>query len=234
MAQAVQQEPAWVLHSRAFRETSLILDCLTAQHGRISILAKGARGGKKSKRALLQPWQALQLSFSGKTELKTLTQAEPAGSALILQNDALYASFYINELVIRLVPQGEPMPEVFMAYQRCLTSLAEAWQLAIRQFELTLLDVLGYALPLTVTVDGESVQPEKIYTYRHEQGLMPASQHHHNELRITGQTALALGTGCVADAEPVEAARLMKYCLAYYLGNKPLQSRSLWKAYKSL
>lgn len=240
--QRIQQQSAWILHSRAFKETSLILDCLTQEHGRISVIAKGVRGSKKSQRGLLQPFQPLLINYSGKADLKTLTGVDTGGAAVKLIGDALYAGFYVNELLIRLLPQAEAFPTVFTHYLHCVHQLAgDYWRVALREFELQLLDELGYGLQLNATVDGVAIQAQQHYDYHVEHGIvdtMPnrgpsaALNNHGYKVAVSGTTLLALANGQVADADAQETARLMKTCLAYYLGPKPLQSRELWKSIK--
>lgn len=235
MSSRVSLTPAWVLHSRAFQESSLILDVFSQANGRLSIIAKGVRKRKASNRSLLQPFHPLLLSFTGKGSMKTLTQVESQAAAMSLQGDSLFAGFYCNELLQRLLPDVEPMPELFQAYSTTIAQLSTDWTVAIRQFELLLLDELGYGLNLTAEADsGTDVLPQRYYYFVIEQGLYAVQGVAPKAYpRLSGKSCLALASGQIEQADKVEAARLMKYCLAYYLGDKPLKTRELWKALKA-
>lgn len=234
----VNLTPAWVLHTRAFQESSLILDVFTQQYGRLSVMARGVRGrramSKGSNRSLLQPFQPLLLSFTGKSEMKTLTQVESQSPALALHGDELLAGFYCNELLQRLVPVSEPMAELFQVYSGTLPALHEHWRLTIRRFELRLLDELGYSLDLTTERDGTTfIERDCRYEFEIEQGVRRVTSNTHSKLpQLDGATCLALSAGHVEQADLRQTARLMKYVLGYYLGPKPLKTRALWKALK--
>ncbi|MEY3882498.1 MAG: repair protein RecO [Pseudomonadota bacterium] len=117
---AVYLQPAFILQQRKFRETSLIIDVLTRDFGRITILAKGVRKAKSKTAGLLQPFMPLSLSYFGKTELKTLTTVEISKSFEHLQGLALYCGFYVNELITCFLHKYDPHPEVFELYEECL------------------------------------------------------------------------------------------------------------------
>jgi DNA repair protein RecO (recombination protein O) len=172
----VEQQPAFVLHARAWRETSLLLDVLSRDHGRIGLVARGVRSARsRTPRSLLQPFAPLQLGWSGRGELATLNSAEAAGAALPLSGEHLLCALYLNELVVRLVPRNDPHPELFGCYLETLARLAQghspAWTL--RRFERDLLGHLGYGLLLDAQADtGEPIDAAAEYAYLLEQGLV--------------------------------------------------------------
>ena len=137
---AVYLQPAFILQQRKFKETSLILDVLTRDFGRVSLLAKGVRKAKSKTAGLLQPFIPLAVSYLGKTELKTLTHVEIIPPFIQLQGLALYCGFYVNELVGCFLHQYDPHPEVFAYYGECLSSLSDSSKIeaALRIFELDL------------------------------------------------------------------------------------------------
>ena len=154
----------YVLHSYPYRETSLILQAWTEKHGRLGLVAKGARRPKSAQRAVLVPFQPLELDWFGRAELKTLKTAEPAGPATPLQGPALLSAFYLNELLLKLTTREDPHEGLFEAYDDAIASLRavsreagsapargrhEAVEPILRRFELRLLQELGYALELT-------------------------------------------------------------------------------------
>ncbi len=120
----IEQQPAFILHSRPYRETSLLLECLTRDFGRIGLVARGVRRERtRVPRALLQPLAPIRLGWSGRGELATLTHVEANAAGFDLQGDALLCALYLNELVLRLTPRQDPQPELFTDYLRTLTRL---------------------------------------------------------------------------------------------------------------
>ncbi|HJT97690.1 MAG TPA: DNA repair protein RecO, partial [Rhodanobacteraceae bacterium] len=152
-----ENQPAFILHARAWRETSLLVEAFTRDHGRVGLVARGVRNPKsRLSRSSLQPLQPLLLDWSTRGELGTLIQAEQAGTPWRLGGDALIAGMYVNELVLKLSSRNDPHPRAFAAYTECLARLAEETDIAwtLRRFERDLLADLGYALLLTHTAEG--------------------------------------------------------------------------------
>lgn len=170
----VDAQPAFVLHTRAWRESSLLLDVLSRDHGRVGLVARGVRSARsRTPRSLLQPFAPLQLGWSGRGELATLHATDAVGAALLLSGEALLCALYLNELLVRLIPRNDPHPGVFAAYLETLARLAQghspAWTL--RRFERDLLGHLGYGLLLDAEADsGEPIQAGVEYAYLLEQG----------------------------------------------------------------
>src|SRR3954463_5105377 len=165
----VEQQPAFILHARAYRETSMLAECLTRDHGRIGVVARGVRReGARTQRAQLEPFQRVELDLLMKGELATLRSAEPSGAVLRLTGDAGLAGLYLNELVVRLTGRQDANPELFAFYDRTLIRKAAGEPLAwtLRRFERDMLDSLGYALQLDIdAVDGEALDPARPYFY---------------------------------------------------------------------
>jgi DNA repair protein RecO (recombination protein O) len=163
----------FILHKRAYRETSLLLDVFSSEHGRINLIAKGARRNKKNTQALFQTHRNLNISWTGRGELGTLTDIEAIGSDFNLQAEPVIASFYLNELLIRLLHKHESHSELFEAYLMTLTRLAhdEPVPVALRYFEKHLLDALGYGLVLDHEMEsGERIKAEQAYFYSLDHG----------------------------------------------------------------
>ena len=144
--EVVQLEAAFVLHQRAYRNTSQLVDCLTEHHGVITLVAQGSRRPRAGRRAVLQPFSALYLSWVRRGELGRLTHAEARPPALQLTGEAVLAGFYLNELLLRLMGRGDPNVPAYSCYSRCLADLAQRSDTsrALRLFELRFLDALGY------------------------------------------------------------------------------------------
>ena len=227
----VEQQPAFILHSRPYRETSLLIDCLTRDFGRVGLVARGVRRERaRIPRALLQPLAPVQLGWSGRGELATMSQVESTAAGFDLQGDALLCALYLNELVLRLTPRQDPQPNLFADYLRTLTRLAQgephAWTL--RRFERDLLAHIGYGLVLDVDGDtGVPVQPQREYGYRHESGPV-AWESSSSGLRLRGAALLALaGDRTPADEDASALKRLMRGAIAQHLGGVELRAWSM-------
>ncbi len=226
-------QPALLLHRKPYRDTSLLLEAFSAQYGRFGLVARGARTRRGALQGLLQPFMPLLLSWSGRGELMTLTGAESHGPPLALQGDAVISGFYLNELLMRLLPRQDPQPHLYQCYLATLHRLAlpgtDEWTL--RLFERDLLQELGYGLLLTHEGgSGEMVESSALYCYHPEFG--PQRQEHGTErcLSVHGATLRALAQGEGADSRArSEAKRLMRMILSQYLGSKPLASRELFR-----
>ncbi|MDO9142172.1 MAG: DNA repair protein RecO [Methylobacter sp.] len=230
---AVYLQPAFILQQQKYRETSLIIDALSRDFGRISLLAKGVRKTKSKTAGLLQPFIPLSLSFIGQAELKTLTAVERRAACLPddmppfsgLQGMALYCGFYINELVTCFLHKYDPHPEVFEAYQACLFSLAEGRSIeaALRLFELQLMEASGYALQLEYDNHDQPIEPLKKYRFEAGQGPVAAENG-----AFSGKTLQALNAKELTDAQVLgEAKILMRKVIDVHLQGKPLKSRAV-------
>ncbi|GAP64747.1 DNA replication and repair protein RecO [Mizugakiibacter sediminis] len=223
----IDQQPAYVLHARPYRETSLLLECLTRDHGRVGLVARGVRGERaRLARAELEPFLPLALSWRMRGELGTLAGAEAAGAPQRLAGDALLAGLYLNELVVRLVARQDSHPELFGAYALALGRLAAGESLAwtLRRFERDLLDALGYGLLLDRQAEDETpLQPQADYVYLPEQGPQPWRGQ--PGPRVRGADLLALAADRMPDPEGLAALRrMMRAVIAAHLGGGELRA----------
>ena len=227
------QQPAYVLHARAYRETSLLLEVFSRDHGRVGLIARGVRGARgQSRRALLQPMQPLLLSWRGHGELMTLSAVEAAGASLALHGDALLSAFYLNELLLRLLPRGEPHTELFWRYAAGLGYMASpaaqiGWEL--RRFERDLLTMVGYGIDLGVQAQaGERLDPQARYRFDPETGphrFATPQAGVHTAGGISGAALIALRDDQMPDAAGQrELRRLMRGVLLHHLGGRPLHA----------
>jgi DNA repair protein RecO (recombination protein O) len=223
---AVYLQPAFILQQRKFRETSFIIDVLTQDYGRVTLLAKGVRKAKSKTAGLLQPFIPLSLSYFGKTELKTLTTVETTKSFDQLQGLTLYCGFYVNELITCFLHKYDPHPEVFELYEECLTRLLRSSELeaTLRIFELDLMAAVGYGLQLDYdSFNNKEVQPLSKYHYNVEQGPIEAVTG-----TYSGKTLLALNLRKLSDSQILHEAKiLMRTVISVYLHGKPLKSRAV-------
>ncbi|WP_334078502.1 DNA repair protein RecO [Microbulbifer sp. M83] len=237
-------QPAYILHSRAYRDTSLILELLTPDEGRISCVARGARRDKQRRQQSLQPFAPLLVSLLGRGSLKTLGQVESAGVATWLRGRAVYAGLYANELLVRTLAEGEAQYAVFACYQSLLQELAQlagdtagALEPPLRRFELQLLRELGQCPQLGYCAHSQGpVSAEGVYRLEPEHGFVPVFRSATGARFVdefSGVELLALE--CAAAGQAIDPAmlavakRLTRLLLQPLLGARPLQSRELFR-----
>lgn len=221
--------PAYVLHSRPYRDSSALVDLLSLQHGVQRVVWRGARGQRKG--LAPQAFMPLLVGLAGRGELKTLAQAEAAGSYRLLQGQALFSGLYLNELVIRLLPPGDPNALIFAAYQHALEQLAgpALVEPVLRRFEWQLLEVMGYGFSLTADAQGRPVVADQYYVWHAEQGLLPAPATGSGPTGLPGAGLLAMAVADWTAPLTLRTAKvLMRQALAVHLGDRPLVSRQLF------
>jgi len=227
----IQLEPAYVLHSRSFRETSLIVEAFTREHGRVAVVARGVKSARSRRRNVLQPFRPLLLSWNQKSDLGTLTAVDQVASPPALQGQALYCGLYLNELLMRLLHRGDPHAEVFERYRQVLSELVSesSPQPLLRIFEKHLLEAIGYAMLLDREPDsGAAIQPQLWYDYQPQRGPVLCSGP--GKGRVTGVALLALHAETLPAENLPELRMLMRSVIGYHLGDKPLASLSLFSA----
>lgn len=236
--QRVDQQPGFVLHTHPYRETSLIVEVLSRDHGRVGLLAKGARRPHSALRGVLMAFQPLLLDWSGSGELKTLVRAEWQGGQPLLTGRALLYGYYLNELLVKLLAREDPHPTLFEIYGQTLRSLtgSGATEDLLRRFELQLLRELGYGLDLAVEADtGVPVRAEGRYIYVIDQGVVGAPAGVEGGLVIEGRTLLELSSGgFTAPETQLQAKLLLRRLINHYLGGQTLQSRRVFMELQEL
>jgi DNA repair protein RecO (recombination protein O) len=233
----VEHQPGFVLHSYPWRETSLIVEAMTRDFGRVALVARGARRRTSQLRGLLSPFSALSLAWSGRGEVKTLIRAEWTGGLVPLRGDALLAGFYLNELVVRLLARADAHPMLFAAYTRALRALAgEEARLdaTLRAFEFELLREIGYLPSLAVCADGAAVASAARYRVDPQRGLVRI-EGNNDAVSVTGATALAMAAGEFATPEvAAEARSMLRLIIRYHLDGRPLNTRRILQDLKEL
>ncbi len=234
----VSLQPSYVLHTRPYRDSSLLVELFSREHGRVSLVAKGARpaGGRRSRggsqAALLQPFTPLYCSWSGRSSLHTSTGCEPRGLSVPLRGQKIYCGLYVNELMSRLLHHEDAHPELFDYYEQVLVELgdSESFEWVLRQFEFRLLEELGYGFDLQSDgLNGSEVQAGRWYAYHGEYGLVQAAADSASDIpRFAGEELLKIASGKLDDDSRRCAKRLMRAALAVQLGEKPLKSRELF------
>jgi DNA repair protein RecO (recombination protein O) len=241
-AERHDDEPAFVLHAYPYKETSLIVEAFVRERGRVGMVAKGAKRPRSELRGLLQAFQPITLSWAGAAELKTLVKAEWRGGVPLPVGASLLAAFYLNELLLKLLPREDPHPALWDAYEQALTSLAAgegagAQAVILRRFEVRLLAELGYALSLTTEADtGAAVDPSARYHYAFDAGpRRHAAEPGTRWPTVRGATLLALAEQRYPDAATAaEAKQLMREVLDHLLESRRIESRRIVADLRSL
>lgn len=231
---------AYVLHTYPYRETSLVVEMFTRSNGRMGLMAKGARRPKSAMRGSLLAFQPMQATWSGKSELKVLHGVEWQAGHLQLQGTKLICGFYLNELLLKLLPREDPHEGLFDAYQQATVSLRTAEKPArlLRRFERDLLREMGYGLVLNHDVEGRALQPESRYVYQIERGPVLASNGATGDIVVRGKTLLDLAGNDDADADDditdQEGRTLMRQAIGHYLNGQELRTRQLLRELQEL
>lgn len=226
----INDQPGFVLHNYPYKETSLIVEVFTREHGRIPLIAKGAKRPHSRLRGVLQTFQPLSLGWTGKSEVRTLTAAEWVGGLLPLEKSALLSGFYLNELLIKLLARDDPHPALFDHYVSTLNQLAhdEPAPIVLRKFELSLLKETGVVGDLTLCADThEQVVPDQIYVVDPERGARPVHPSDSSPW-VSGKTLLDMEREDYRDSiTQMQSKFLMRFMLAHHLGGVPLNTRQI-------
>lgn len=232
----VDLQPAYILHTRPYRDTSLLIDLLTPDYGRVTAVARGVRKTKTPKRQLLNPFSRLLVSWQGKTDMKLLTLFESDNHFLSLTANHLYSGFYLNELLVRLLPEMDSHNGIFYAYEHSLITLQAGADIEplLRTFEFRLLEELGYGLDFSQDVRSFcAIQPEGFYECHAQEGFYSAAPDIPEEALLKGEVLLAIAQGDYSRATTrLAAKKLARRLLKPLLGSRPLNSRALFISQK--
>jgi DNA repair protein RecO (recombination protein O) len=228
----VDQQPGFVLHSYAWRETSLIIEAFTRDFGRVALVARGAKRPTSQFRGLLSPFSPLALGWSGRNEIKSLVRVEWLGGLAPLRGDGLLAAFYLNELLVRLLPRGDAHAQLFASYVQTLRQLereGSSRETVLRSFELDLLREMGYAPALDHCADGETVRPERWYRIDAQQGLV-AADGPSDALCVRGASIIALAQRDLSHPQAAADSKLLlRQLIRYHLNGQPLNTRRIFQ-----
>jgi DNA repair protein RecO (recombination protein O) len=225
----VDHQRGYVLHTYAYKETSLIVEAFTRDFGRVALLARGARRPRSAMRGVLLSFHPLRLGWSGSADLANLMNAEWAGGIPLLGGRGLMCGFYVNELLLRLLPRDDPHEALFDAYAEALAGLAsQDGSAVLRGFEKRLLAELGYAPLLETDAASRPIDPERLYSYEPDRGPVPANGSRSGQLIVSGRTLLDVAAGDYARAETRDEARvLMRALIGERLHGQSLHTRSI-------
>ncbi len=236
----VDAQPAYVLHTYPFRETSLLVEVFSRDFGRVALVARGARRPRAAIRGLMMAFQPLELSWAGKGEILTLMKAEWVGGLPLLSGEALFCGYYLNELLLNLLPREDAHERLFAYYARMLQRLAadrsaKALEADLRCFEKAMLQELGYGLTLLHDAQGAAINADALYAYRMEAGPVRIDEANPEETVVSGKTLIDLDEENFSDMRSrIEAKNLMRTLLAHYLAGKELETRKIFKDLQEL
>ena len=240
MPHIIELQPAYLLHSRPYRDSSLLLDFLTPEFGRVSAISRGIRSGKNRNKALIQVFTPVQISFSGKGELKTLRQIEPRGFYTSLSGNKLFSAMYVNEIVVRLFNSHESDPAFFAFYSETILRLGQCEsnneiEPVLRIFEMGLLEALGYGIDFyTEARSHDAIEDSAQYYLQEDTGFI--KMYNAAENKATGSEKLFYGEDLLkigdrdfsAEKTRRAAKHILRQLLGYYLGDRPITSRTLY------
>jgi DNA repair protein RecO (recombination protein O) len=223
--------PAYVLHQYAYRDTSRIVEVFTAEHGRLTLFARGANGPKSKLKGVIRPFQRLLVSWTGSSEACQLVTAESDGVITNLRAGRLMSGFYLNELLLKLTERRDPHPEIFLSYAECMQSLCDGdvEEATLRRFEKRLLHELGYGLELLQTGDGLPVEQDKYYRFALQSG--PQRCVAEAPGAIYGQSLADLQAERFSDLRSLrDAKRVLRAAIDACLDGRSLKSREVMLA----
>ncbi len=232
----VDGQPAFVLHTYPFKETSLIVEVFSRDFGRVALLARGARRPRSALRGLLLAFQPLELAWAGKGEVQTLMKVEWQGGQPLLSGKALFCGYYLNELLMHLLPREDAHERLFSVYAETLRRFAVALKESdLRRFERAFLQELGYGLTLEHDTQDAAIDPAAYYAYEIEHGPVRLRQPGNSALSVCGKTLLDLAHDDFTDPRSlVEAKQLMRALIAHYTGGKGLETRKIFMELQEL
>ena len=236
----VERETAFVLHAYPYSETSLLVEAFSRLHGRLPLLAKGARRAGSALRGTLLAFQPLSVAWSGRGEVRTLVRCEWQGGQPMLKGDRLLCGFYLNELLLRLLPREDAHEQLFDHYAGAVRSLAGNGDTGaiLRAFERRLLQEMGYALSLDRDAStGAPIEPDRHYRYEPDRGPVPVLNGSalDDGVAVPGRVLLALARDDYGDPGTAQAAKqLMRALIDHRLDRQPLHSRTIFRALQNL
>ena len=223
---------AYILHSRNYRETSLLVEIFSKEEGRYSLVIRGARNRKSRYQGLVQPFSPMLVTSYGKGELKTAGAIDFTRSSWRIKGEQLLIGLYVNELLYRVLGKFDQLPALYAGYEKLLAELEkDVFEiLFLREFELQMLANLGYGITFDVDVrTGEKIRPDAQYRFVAEEGFHSLVDEAHRESNCPGALLLSIASGDYSgDAEKI-LKRVIRKSLLPLLGGKPLKSRSLFE-----
>lgn len=220
--------PAYILHTRDYRETSLIIELFTQHQGRVAVLGRGI----KRKPGIHQSFVPMMVAYQGRGELQTLTAIEAADLGFYFKGTALLSALYLNELLMRVLSARDPFPRLYSRYEQILKDIADNKQIAVllRVFEKHLLTELGYGINLSTEAESvDAIIPERYYRFQSQEGFVLVNRPNtHDSLIFSGNSIIALEKEKFTTPQTLQDAKvILRLALAPILGHRAIKSREL-------
>jgi len=231
----IENEPSFLLHQMPYSETSQIVRIFSQNFGRVDLIAKGSKRPKSKFRSYLQPFLPLQLSWSGKSQLKTLRHAEIYGQYLArIQGKYLLSAYYLNELILSFFRMEDPYPNLFAVYTTTLHDFSESKPIepSLREFEILMLSEIGYAINFSTEANSQKpIETDMEYVFFVDQGFVSKGVHNSDSLLIKGHTIQAINDGDFSDQETLICAKkILRLSIQHHLDGKELKSKKVFRA----
>ena len=234
----IEQEPAYLLHHRPYSETSQIINLFTQKYGRVDLIAKGSKRPKSKFKSFLQPFLPIRVSWSGRSQLKTLREIEVTGVYIEkIKGKHLMSAFYLNELILSFLTVADPYPDLFTDYSSAITELSDASniEIALRKFELSMLSEIGYAINFdTEAMSSKNIQKEERYIFYPEQGFRLVNDSSNTKIIIKGSEIKAIKNQDFSSPNTLKAAKkILRLAIDHHLDGKELNSKKVFQSITS-
>ena len=235
--QVIEGEPAYLIHQRPYSETSQIINLFSRHYGRVDAIAKGSKRPKSKFKSFLQPFSPILVSWSGRSQLKTLRSVDiNSGKQSNVSRKHLMSAFYLNELILSFLTTADPYPDLFDAYSLAINNLsnADSSEIILREFEIELLTEIGYAINFrTEAMSSKKIEPNLLYRFVAGEGFVSSVTSSAREKLMKGSVIHAIDQGDFADPQTLSIAkRIIRESVKYHLSGKELNTKKVVKSLK--
>jgi DNA repair protein RecO (recombination protein O) len=235
--QVIEGEPAYLIHQRPYSETSQIINLFSRHYGRVDAIAKGSKRPKSKFKSFLQPFSPILVSWSGRSQLKTLRSVDiSSGKQSNVSRKHLMSAFYLNELILSFLTTADPYPDLFDAYSLAINNLsnADSSEIILREFEIQLLTEIGYAINFqTEAMSSKKIEPNLSYRFIAEEGFVSSVTSSARDALIKGSVIQSIDRKDFSQPETMRAAkRIIRESVKYHLSGKELNTKKVVKSLK--
>ena len=233
--QIIENEPAYLMHQRPFSESSQIINLFSRHFGRVDLIAKGSKRPKSKFKSFLQPFMPILVSWSGRSQLKTLRNIDiNIKQKTTLPNKQLMSAFYLNELILSLLTTADPYPELFDCYALTIDKLSDvdSSEAVLRTFEINLLSQIGYAINFqTEAMSSNDIEAEQVYRFVVEEGFIRSNTKTPHYSLIKGSIIKAIKRGDYSTSQILKAAKkITRESIKYHLSGKELNTKKVFRS----
>jgi len=235
--QVIEGEPAYLIHQRPYSETSQIINLFSRHYGRVDAIAKGSKRPKSKFKSFLQPFSPILVSWSGRSQLKTLRSVDiSSGKQSNVSRKHLMSAFYLNELILSFLTTADPYPDLFDAYSLAINNLsnADSSEIILREFEIQLLTEIGYAINFqTEAMSSKKIEPNLSYRFIAEEGFVSSVTSSPHDTLIKGSVIQSIDRKDFSQPQTMRAAkRIIRESVKYHLSGKELNTKKVVKSLK--